>query len=857
MEDPMTRIERSAALLSFLLVVSAASVLPPAGPQAATARRPVGGGAGAPAPAPANPSAWFVELASLPLAEALPADEAKYLDRLRREKDDFRRAARVAGIEYRERHAYDVLWNGLSIEVAPRHLLALAGLPEVAALHPVATVEAPEPVTATSLLPADVAPELFTAITMTGVDRAQAAGLTAAGIRVGIIDTGVDYRHPDLGGGFGPGFRVAGGYDFTGDDYTGSASEPKPDDDPLDCNGHGTHVTGILAGSGFVRGAAPGATLRAYKVFGCTGQTGTDILIAAMERALLDGNQVVNMSVGAAFQWPQAPDGRAADNLVNRGVVVVTSAGNAGASGLYSASAPGVGLKAIASASVDNAGILSPSFRTAGGRAIGYQPMSEAQAPPLSGDAVVVDAGRGCNADLPLPAAVAGRVALMARGTCGFREKAVNARNAGAVAALIANNIPGIFFGTVGTPMLAFPVASLAREDGDILRSESPAPITWTDALAPAPNATGGLASPFSSIGPAPDLSLKPDLAAPGGFIFSTLPLQFGGYGFASGTSMAAPHVAGAAALLLEARPNIPSQAVRHRLLNTALPRRFPPNPPLGLDVTHRAGAGLLDLPAVLEATAYVEPGKLAYGETEGRPLTRALRVHNDGAAEVTFDLAHAPAIATGPQTFAPQYPVVAATVVFGAASLTVPARGSATVDVTITEPAGLADRGVFGGFIEFVPRQGGRTLRVPYTAFKGDYQAIPVLNPAASPHGNPLLRPNDQVGPGGPVTIRPDKDEAAYIHVHLDHAVRRIRIELFDGATGAPLGRLGEFHYVGRNRTSTEFYPIGWSGEGARGTDVPAGDYRLRLSVQRALGEDENPDHWESWTSPLVTVER
>jgi subtilisin family serine protease len=102
---------------------------------------------------------------------------------------------------------------------------------------------------------------------------------------------------------------VAYGYDFVGDAFTGE-NTPVPDDDPDDCHGHGTHVAGIVGASGGIVGVAPDVTFGAYRVFGCTGYTWADIMIAAMEMALADGMDILNMSIGAAFTWPQYPPPR-------------------------------------------------------------------------------------------------------------------------------------------------------------------------------------------------------------------------------------------------------------------------------------------------------------------------------------------------------------------------------------------------------------------------------------------------------------------------------------------------------------------------------------------------------------------
>src|SRR5213075_1592787 len=145
----------------------------------------------------------------------------------------------------------------------------------------------------------------------------------------------------------GPGCRVAFGTDLVGDAYNANDADPiiTPDNDPDDCAGHGTHVAGIIGANGAVKGVAPGVTFGAYRVFGCVGSTSDDVMIAAMERALADGMQVLNMSIGSAYEWPNAPTAMAASRLVNKGMVVVAAIGNDGASGLYSASAPGLGDK--------------------------------------------------------------------------------------------------------------------------------------------------------------------------------------------------------------------------------------------------------------------------------------------------------------------------------------------------------------------------------------------------------------------------------------------------------------------------------------------------------------------------------
>jgi minor extracellular serine protease Vpr len=383
--------------------------------------------------------------------------------------------------------------------------------------------------------------------------------------------------------------------------------------------------------------------------------------------------------------------------------------------------------------------------------------------------------------------------------------------------------------------------------------------ITWTDERVDAPNPTGGLISSFSSYGLSPDLTLKPDIGAPGGLIRSTYPLALGGYATVSGTSMSSPHVAGSVALLLEARPNTSSQAVRGILQNSADPKNWWGNPGLGfLDNVHRQGAGMLDIPGAVLSTTKIEPAKLALGESEAGPATRTLSIENKGSQAVTYELSHAPALSTGGSTFAPSFFTGFASVVFSSTSVTVPSGGSASFDVTITANPGLPDRSQYGGYI--VISGNGETYRVPYAGFKGDYQSILVLNPAASSFGNPILRSSLTFGESEPVTFNPDDGEVAWILVHLDHQVRRLRMTVEDANTGRSWHRAYDQEYVGRNSTASAFFAISWDGVTTNGNRVnvlPDGQYVIQLEVLKALGDSSNPAHWETWTSPVITIDR
>ncbi|KAH9218561.1 subtilase [Leptodontidium sp. 2 PMI_412] len=195
---------------------------------------------------------------------------------------------------------------------------------------------------------------------MTQVDRLHAEGFTGKGLRIGILDTGIDYTHPALGGCFGPECLVTHGADLIGDDFDGS-SPPVTDNDPFDdCHGHGTHVAGIIAAKASDSGpggAAPGVKLGAYRVIACTGYSSTDIMIAGLLKAYEDGSDIITGSIGFPSGWSEHPFAVATSRIVATGVPCTFAAGNEGGAnyGLFSTSTPASGKGVMAISSFDDA----------------------------------------------------------------------------------------------------------------------------------------------------------------------------------------------------------------------------------------------------------------------------------------------------------------------------------------------------------------------------------------------------------------------------------------------------------------------------------------------------------------------
>jgi minor extracellular serine protease Vpr len=841
--------------------------------------------------------AWFVELSGS--AEA------------------FNTKAKASGLQYTERFRFTRLWKGLSVDTDKDTAQLMKKLDGVVSVHPSGEI---------SLAPIEEVndPELAHAVAMTGADIAQnELGLDGSGVKVGVMDTGIDYHNPALGGCFGAGCRVVAGHDFVGDRFNsggdGGALRPHPDNNPDDCNGHGTHVAGIVGANGTVngtalKGVAPGVTFGAYKVFGCAGSTTEDIMLAAMERAFADEMDVVNMSIGDAYAWDNEPFAEGINTAVDRGMVVVISAGNSGAEGLYSLSSAGNASKVIGVASMDNSHVELPSFTvTPADLTAGYTNAAgtTVNAPttgslPLAKTGTPTTIDDGC-VNAPAPGTMTGKAVLIRRGSspppapsCGFYVKARNAQLAGASAVVLYNNAPGRFNPTVavvagqadGQPV-TIPVVAISDTEGVAINNaieSGPQTLNWTDDVVTIPNSTAGQPSVFTSWGLTPTLNLKPDVAAPGGFIKSTYPLERGGFNTVSGTSMAAPHVSGAAALFLEEHESVTPLVLREIFQNSADPALIPGTP--FAQPAHRQGAGMIDIDDAIGYTSQVSPSKLALGEGTAA-VVRTLSIKNNRSTAVTYTLSHDQAAGTSANTFpaAPNQPIGLfgnfAAVTFSSSSVEVPAGETRTVDVTITPNSAAANnRRIYSGYIKLTPT-GGAPLRVPYAGFTGDYQSIVVLAPGACTFPGVFKAGGSTTCAAGPPAVnlpdwtrqaagatynvaeRPDRPIVLY---HLAHQSQRVEIRAVNSSNDEFL--VARTDLAERNPTNDlappgrtpgpGFFTFTWDGKATFTNEkngktnrqaLPNGTYRLRLVVTKALAEAGNPAHTETWDSPTMNI--
>ena len=417
-----------------------------------------------------------------------------------------------------------------------------------------------------------------------GTEILRIDGIDGTGIKVAVIDTGVDFNHPDLFG-WGPDGKVIGGYNFI-----------REDELPLDTNGHGTQVTGIIAADGQAIGVAPKAKILAYKVSEDGEGVSSELIIRAIEKAIEDGADIINISLGV--NKTNAKIDRAVNIALEAGIFVVTAAGNDGP-GLETIGSPGRNFGSVTVGATYN-NLTSSLVATLEVDEKPYTviPMvgSTKLEEPIIGK--IIFGGYGKIENLK-EIDVKDAILIVERGSdvegelLYFSIKESNAANAGAKAMIVYNDRPGIFLGELIHEFMEpgykpqIPVVSVDREEGIEIKESIKNGNEASMHLFYNPD----FVAHFSSRGPVSPFYLKPDIVAPGAYINST---QYnGGYDFTSGTSYAAPHVSGAAALLLQKNPELHHHEIKSLLLTTV----EPVSDAYGKEFSvNAAGAGRLDI---------------------------------------------------------------------------------------------------------------------------------------------------------------------------------------------------------------------------------------------------------------------
>eukprot|EP00544_Gedaniella_sp_CCMP2646_P004315 CAMPEP_0202491660 /NCGR_PEP_ID=MMETSP1361-20130828/8644_1 /ASSEMBLY_ACC=CAM_ASM_000849 /TAXON_ID=210615 /ORGANISM="Staurosira complex sp., Strain CCMP2646" /LENGTH=1038 /DNA_ID=CAMNT_0049121747 /DNA_START=142 /DNA_END=3258 /DNA_ORIENTATION=+ len=507
-----------------------------------------------------------------------------------------------------------------------------------------------------------------------GAKQVQDLGYDGNGVKVAILDSGIDYTHASLGGqgtieayeeaykdptsrdGLFPTDKVVGGYDFVGEDWP--FGDVLPDDDPIDFDGHGTAVADI------VNAVAPGVSLYAVKVCSavessCDGMA----IIQGLEYAvdpngdgdISDAVDIINLSLGSNYQQPY-------DDLISQsanaasalGVLIVASAGNGGDKPFITGSpASAQSVLSVAQTQVPSAYLQI--IAVAGGERIPavIQPWSKELENIITGSIQYGD-GSGGNLDGCAPFAegsLAGKIVLVDRGVCNFTLKINQIFLGGGLAGIIGLVAPGAPFpgGDGGDRPVDVPGYMISQGDADVLRASvgQDAVLDPDDVLSLVMSMAGS-----SSRGPLNQdikprgMAIKPEIGAPGASVAAVVGSGTGTTPF-GGTSGAAPMVAGSAALLLEAYPLLTPPEIKARLMNNG-ETNIDTDPFEGLTPISRIGGGEVRVDKALSARAAAWDdetllGALSFGFVDVYEKTqrifKKIRIRNYSNDAITYQI--------------------------------------------------------------------------------------------------------------------------------------------------------------------------------------------------------------------------
>ncbi len=604
--------------------------------------------------------------------------------------------------------------NVVVMEIDAARLAELAADPAVVSVRPVIDYEL----------------DLTETVPYIGGTAVQDLGFDGDGIRVAVLDSGIDYTHAALGGpgtpeayeaaygtdpadprntttdGLFPTPKVVGGFDFVGEDWPNSDLAPDPD--PIDYQGHGTHVADIIGGN---LGVAPGVDLYAYKVCSAVATSCSGVALIQGMDAAVDPNgdgdtsdhvDLINMSLGAPYGQPVDDDlSQAVENATAIGVLTVASAGNS-ANRPYITGSPAAAPSALSVAQTQVPSALLPLLTVEGVGDIPavFQPWSMFPTEVIAAEVIYGD-GAGNNLDgcAAFDADLTGYIVLVDRGSCNFTLKALNVQNAGGLVAIIgliddSDPFPG---GDGGDGPITIPAYMVSLANADLIRGGASMTIDPANGLDLIMQMVGS-----SSRGPSYLNAIKPEIGAPGASVSAEAGTGTGTTPF-GGTSGAAPMVTGSAALLMQAYPDRAPAEIKSVLMNTAETDILTEPVEIGgvLAPITRIGGGEVRVDRAFRSPAAAWDsealtGALSFGFHDvyqaRATVTREVTVRNYGTAPVTYTIT---------PTF--RYPDDADN---GAVSISapdrvkVPAGGVATFEVTATiDGPALREWGLDSGF--------------------------------------------------------------------------------------------------------------------------------------------------------------
>ncbi|GAA5802620.1 hypothetical protein HPULCUR_008092 [Helicostylum pulchrum] len=588
------------------------------------------------------------------------------------------------------------------------------------------------------------------------------------GIKIGIIDSGVDYTLPALGGCFGENCKIAYGHDLVGNDFDGTASSIKESNDPIDncpanstsATGHGTFVTGIIAAEDKQynwNGVAPGATIGMWKVYGCNYPAApNDIVIKAMEMAYKAKMDIISISLGVSGGWAEDILSVVADRIVAKGIH--------GTRGIFLTASPASAKNVIAAGSTMNShvpgyilNLYNNNNNNGSKKSIEIPYRTFTSTPLVLNETLPLESNKKFNAKDDACKKLEkdrynGSIALIHQTNCDPLLQIMHARDAGAKAVLMYTDTTDNATTQVTVLSSAvLPVAFINSDDAKKAFESSKVEFTNILVSMTAPASTQDTVSGFSTLGPTNELDLKPELLAIGGDVFSTLPRYLQSYGFRSGTSFSTPYIAGSVALLLSnTQANLKPDQAKNILMNFAKQVTGPISDIHYGDSPIRQGAGVIDVTRSI--TAYnnfvVLPAKLSLNDTMHFNQQQHIIIYNQAETETTFEISHLPSLTvtgyslTNTTDKTPLEPIglfgkngSVATVDFSRDKLVVvPAGESVQVRVRIQPPPIFEkdSNAMYGGYIGITSNQHQAT--VPYFGMIGNMHDLPILDRSSHP---------------------------------------------------------------------------------------------------------------------------
>ncbi|KAI8402454.1 hypothetical protein FOFC_17768 [Fusarium oxysporum] len=830
------------------------------------------------------------------------------------ENHDTAKFYRTADDKYTTRVKFDYdLFKGVSIQfddvsTAEDMAAKMAALPAVKNMWPVKVYSIPKPRIEWTATPGMKAPlkkrdlndtaDTFSPHVQVQVDKLREKGITGHGIKVAVVDTGIDYKHPALGGCFGPNCLVSFGTDLVGDKYDGF-NAVYPDDDPMDCQGHGSHVAGIVAAQeneyGFT-GAAPGVTLGAYRVFGCSGEAGNDVLIAAFNQAYQDGADIITASIGGPSGWSEEPWAVAVSRIVEKGVPCTVSAGNSGDVGMFYASTAANGNKVMAIASYDNSdyvSLLNISHYTVDNSSKKIDFGSTAGSPAAWGNVTLplwapnldpATPNGGCDAYPADTPDLSKYIVLVRRGSCTFVQKAQNAAKHGAKYFLVYNNAASgasaIDVSTVeGIVAAGMVPAKTGTKWVELLKAGSTVTLEMSDGSdgkvileESKNNVTGGAVSTYSSWGPTWELDVKPQFGSPGGNILSTYPLKKGGYAVLSGTSMACPLVAGVIALIAEVRGTLDPEVLENLLSSTSNPTLFNDGAMFYdyLAPVPQQGGGLIQAYDAAYSTLLLSRSSLAFNDTDHFTEVLNFTLHNTGKTDLDLSISHIPTKSVytlaKDSIYASEFPNDVAdghaSLKFSESKVSVGAGDSVTIEVMPTPPEGLDAKrlALWSGYIAV--NGTGVSLSLPYQGLTGSLHDSKVL--ASDDTWISKSNDKDELNPvpANTTFVLPvkgqnatDEKPAPALAWKLALGSAKLEAELIPvsgnstaKSLGAPAGFPTLWNPMGKGS-------VVWNGKLADGGYAPAGKYKVAYRALRIFGDEKKESDWDKSESPVFGV--